>query len=406
MPPAKKKQQVPDTLIKVSRQGTVYQQKIYQATERAYGSTHEEFEEYEEVIVDRSAAEILDQINQRVKSPYYSLYSGIAASLVLVYLCFQSSDILGTLFFLVLLVLVLAVITYLLYRADLKRKTTPLFYQFSDDYSERQFYNAIASFSNLAATRSSWRLKSKVAVSDWKRNAGSSSALIRHRSRIGKQNPNLLKTNVEVWGVDAGSIKLYLLPDRFFVFQDGVYSAVPYDEVNASFQDLEYVEQEVLPNDAVVIGKTWKYVRRDGGPDRRFKNNRQLPIVKYGVVVFSSSNFTIYLIVSSLNIARLFTRSFSQLLTSSNTNATPSPNLGNQLESVPEGLIPEHLEPLIIAASRGSELTTSQIAKLLDVSNSFITKNPISFDYEGFRFTRSGLSGRQISWKVEYIGNK
>ena len=357
-------------------------------------------EEYEEVVVDRSAAEILDQINQRVKSPYYSLYCGIA-SLIFIYICFLTSEILGF-----LLAFILIILTCLVYREDLKRKTTPLFYQFSDDYSEKRFHNGISSFSNLAKTKKTWRLKSKISVSDWKRNAGSSSALIRHRSRIGQQNPNLLKTNVEVWGVDAGSIKLYLLPDRFFVFQDGVYSAIPYDEVQALFQDLEYVEQEILPNDATVIGKTWKYVRRDGGPDRRFKNNRQLPIVRYGLVAFSSSNFTAYIIVSSLEIASYFTQSFSNLLISSNPTIKSLPKLNKQPQALPdENLALEHLEPLMKAASQGSELTTSQIAKVLGVSNSFITKNPVSFDYEGFRFTRSGRSGRQISWRVDYRGN-
>ena len=67
---------------------------------------------------------------------------------------------------------------------------------------------------------------------------------------------------------------------------------------------------------------------------------------------------------------------------------------------------PEHLEPLKKAASQGLELTTSQLAQLLGVSSSFITKNPVSFDYEGFRFVRSGRSGRQISWKVEYPGTR
>jgi hypothetical protein len=229
---AKKKPQVPDTIIKVGRQGAVYQQKTCQTLERAYGSTREESEEYEEVIVDKSAAEIIDQINKRVKSPYYSLYCGIAAILFL--------------FIFYPLSIVLIVATCLTYRADVKRKTTPLFYEFSDDYSEKKFHDGIESFSGLAVTKNSWRLKSKVTVGDWKRNAGSNSALIRHRAKIGKQNPNLLKTNVEVWGVDAGNIKLYLLPDRFFVFQDGIYSAIPYGEVQAFLEELEYVEQESL----------------------------------------------------------------------------------------------------------------------------------------------------------------
>ncbi|MEM1395562.1 MAG: hypothetical protein AAGG00_20195 [Cyanobacteria bacterium P01_H01_bin.150] len=394
MPSSKKKKQVPNTLITVGRKGTTYQQKIYQSTQRAYGSTYEDSDEYEEVIIDRSAAEIIDQINKRVKSPYYSIYCGIAG--IILFFIFPPISI------------VLAVVTYVVYREDVKRKTTPLFYEFSDEYSEKKFYEGIASFSDLAMTKSSWRLKSQVAVNDWKRNAGSNSSLIRHRSKIGKQNPNLLKTNVEVWGFDAGSIKLYLFPDRCFVFQDGVYSTISYNEVQVSLSDLEYVEQESLPSDATVIGKTWKYVRRDGNRDRRFNNNRQLPIVNYGLVAFSSPNFIAYLIVSSAEIASSFTQSFNQVLALSSNSAkvqfpsnkqfqTPLPKLDLSLE---------HLQPLRKAASQNTELTTKQIAQLLGVSNSFITKNAVSFDYEGFRFIRSGRSGRQISWKIEYLGNK
>jgi hypothetical protein len=389
--PQSKKPQIPDTLIKIGRQSVVYQQKAYKTPERSHGSTHEDLEDHGEFIVDRSAAEIIDQINRRVKSPYYSLYYGIITIIFL--------------FVFAPLSIVLAIATYFIYEADIKRKTTPLFYEFADDYSERKFHDGIASFHRLALTKSSWRLKSQVAVADWKRNAGSNSALIRHHSKIGKQNPNLLKTNVEVWGIDAGNIKLYLLPDRFFVFQDGVYSAVSYSEVQASLQDLEYVEQESLPSDATVIGKTWKYVRRDGGADRRFNNNRQLPIVRYGVVAFSSPNFVAYLIISSLGIASSFTQSFSKILASSGNDTQFTPLSESQFQSavLETSHSLEHLEPLRKAASQGSELTTNQIAQLLGVSTSFITKNPVSFDYEGFHFVRSGRSGRQISWKVKYL---
>ncbi len=394
MPSSKKKKQVPNTIITVGRKGTTYQQKISQSTQRAYGSTYEDSDEYKEVIIDRSAAEIIDQINKRVKSPYYSIYCGITG--IILFFVFPP------------LFIVLAVVTYLVYREDVKRKTTPLFYNFSDDYSEKKFYEGIASFSNLAMTKSSWRLKSQVAVNDWKRNAGSNSSLIRHRSKIGKQNPNLLKTNVEVWGFDAGNIKFYLFPDCVFIFQDGVYSTISYSEVRVSLNDLEYVEQESLPNDATVIGKTWKYVRRDGGRDRRFNNNRQLPIVNYGLVAFSSPNFIAYLIVSSLEISSSFTQSFNKVLGLSSNSAKTRITSENQFKTpLPElDLSPEHLQPLRRAASENSELTTKQIAQMLGVSNSFITKNPVSFDYEGFHFIRSGRSGRQISWKVEYLGNK
>lgn len=400
----RKSQKVPETLIRVGEQGVIYQQKSYQPAERAYGSTQEEVEEFEEVIIDRSAAEIIDQINARVKSPYYSSYWGIATLLLFLLTLFSTA-------FLIVPSIILGYLTYRTYKADIHRKTTPLFYEFSDDYSEKKFHDSIEALSRLATTENSWRLKSKIAVGDWKRNAGSNSALIRQGAKIGKQNPTLIKTNVEIWGVDAGNIKIYLLPDHFFAFQDGIYSAIFYNDIQVSLQDLEYVEQEMCPRDATVIGQTWKYVRRDGGPDRRFNNNRQFPIVRYGVVALSSQNFIAYLIISNLQVASSFTQSFSQILAPSTPPKFPNePLLTSEQQfqpTLPEvNLLSEHLEPLQQATLQGLELTTSQIAQLLGVSSSFITKNPVSFDYEGFRFVRSGRSGRQISWRVEHLENR
>lgn len=219
--------------------------------------------------------------------------------------------------------------------------------------------------------------------------------------------PKLLKTNVQVLGVDAGSIKLYLLPDRLFVFQDGVYTTISYSEIQTSCQELEYVEQETLPSDAKVIGHTWKYVRRDGGPDRRFNNNKRLPIVEYGVVAFQTQNFVTYLIVSSLRISKSFTKAFSSVLDlPGRVQKTINKSNNNfQASNLKEESTLEHLELIRKAAANNKQLTTGEIAQALEVPNSFLTKNPNSFDYEGFRFTRSGKSGRQLLWKIEQINH-
>jgi hypothetical protein len=43
-----------------------------------------------------------------------------------------------------------------------------------------------------------------------------------------------------------------------------------------------FIESEPPPADAQCVGTTWQYANKSGGPDRRFKNNRQLPIMLYG----------------------------------------------------------------------------------------------------------------------------
>lgn len=53
---------------------------------------------------------------------------------------------------------------------------------------------------------------------------------------------------------------------------------------------MRYVESESVPGDARIIDQTWQYVNKKGGPDKRFKNNRQLPICAYSQLNLSTSD--------------------------------------------------------------------------------------------------------------------
>jgi hypothetical protein len=43
----------------------------------------------------------------------------------------------------------------------------------------------------------------------------------------------------------------------------------------------EFLETDHAHRDARRVGTTWKYVRRDGGPDRRFNDNVELAVMAY-----------------------------------------------------------------------------------------------------------------------------
>jgi hypothetical protein len=40
-----------------------------------------------------------------------------------------------------------------------------------------------------------------------------------------------------------------------------------------------------VPRDSTQVDTTWRFVNKNGGPDRRFNNNSQIPILQYGEVV-------------------------------------------------------------------------------------------------------------------------
>lgn len=60
---------------------------------------------------------------------------------------------------------------------------------------------------------------------------------------------------------------------------------------------------------------TWRFVNKKGGPDRRFNNNRQLPIAQYGFIQLQSqSGMNIHLNASSVERAGYCADAFNRAL--------------------------------------------------------------------------------------------
>ena len=56
------------------------------------------------------------------------------------------------------------------------------------------------------------------------------------------------------------------------------------------YNPASFIEEEAVPADAELIGHTWKKANKDGSPDRRFANNYQIPILKYGDIRLTSKS--------------------------------------------------------------------------------------------------------------------
>ena len=51
---------------------------------------------------------------------------------------------------------------------------------------------------------------------------------------------------------------------------------------------MKFIEDGTVPSDAQLIGHAWAKSNKDGSPDRRFRNNYQIPVVLYGSLKFTS----------------------------------------------------------------------------------------------------------------------
>ena len=69
---------------------------------------------------------------------------------------------------------------------------------------------------------------------------------------------------------------------------DGEFALVDLRDLNLRVQQTRFVEAEAVPSDAQVVGQVWCKANRDGSPDRRFKDNYQVPVCLYGDLTFHS----------------------------------------------------------------------------------------------------------------------
>jgi len=73
------------------------------------------------------------------------------------------------------------------------------------------------------------------------------------------------------------------------IFEVNDVGAVSYPNLNISVESTRFIEDGSVPRDARVVDRTWQYVNKRGGPDNRFKDNRELPIVLYEDIHFTSN---------------------------------------------------------------------------------------------------------------------
>lgn len=178
------------------------------------------------------------------------------------------------------------------FRLDAHRRSVVIVYDLEPDAAAA--YEALTkAFDDLAASSRKWHVDAGGAVRDlhtWKRNAGASTIVDKRPTEFGYALPRVLKTNITPPFMKVGKETLYWLPDVVLVVESSKVGAVAYDQLEILWQDSRFIEEESVPPDALVVGHTWKHPNKNGGPDRRFANNRQLPICLYESIHLRSRN--------------------------------------------------------------------------------------------------------------------
>lgn len=185
---------------------------------------------------------------------------------------------------------------------DQARRTVVLFYDVHDD-ARTWFDSLVTQWRWLTESQRVWRIIQAGDVTgthSFKVNAGAS-ALVNRINAAASTSGKIkhLATNIAVPSITAGNSALYLLPDRLVVRDGKRYGDIDYQALRAFHQTERFIETSPLPGDSVQVDSTWQYVNVKGGPDRRFANNRMLPIMRYGRLIITSDSGLYWIIQTS-----------------------------------------------------------------------------------------------------------
>jgi len=178
-----------------------------------------------------------------------------------------------------------------LYFNDQARRTVVMFYEVQDA-AEQWFQALITQWPWLTQSQRLWRVTESGDIntpSQFKYNAGASTLISSIAATAGMSGPRELKTNIAVPSIVAGKSALYFLPDRLLVREGKRFTDVSYEHLQVFQKDQRFIETGPPPADGNPVGTTWTYVNKDGGPDRRFNNNRQLPVMLYGRLILTTA---------------------------------------------------------------------------------------------------------------------
>ncbi|GIV55354.1 MAG: membrane protein [Candidatus Kapaibacterium sp.] len=235
-------------------------------------------------MVDASSAELLREMNEKRKKVRL-LPGAIALSIIGTLLLFAA----GMPTWLIVLLGTLAIgFCWLASMKDELRKTTVILYDLEPEV-ESAYERLHDAFGSLRSCSRIWHIEARGEVRDRKYHAGASGVVKRKQISLTTGGPPFVKTNVEVPLVPVGKQVLAFMPDRLLVFEPAAVGAISYSALNLSVAEIQFIEEESVPHDATVVGRTWRYVNKKGGPDRRFKDNREIPICAYEQIHLSSS---------------------------------------------------------------------------------------------------------------------
>lgn len=156
---------------------------------------------------------------------------------------------------------------------------------------EKSWLNCIDAFDELMQSEKIWDLTYAESVDRVK--ARTVAEIATKRTVISNQNKKeieFIKSDLQpLYLPNNNGPDLFFFPTFLLLYKGSQeFGIFDLKEINIAMKLTGYVEEEGVPGDTEIIQHTWMKANKNGSPDKRFKDNYQIPVVKYGDLTLTS----------------------------------------------------------------------------------------------------------------------
>lgn len=178
------------------------------------------------------------------------------------------------------------------YLLNLKKQVTECHIDIEIDMDrvlDEKYLKLKLAFDNLLKSSIIWDMTSAIPNEDNRSSANRS--IERKPTKISYQKIPFLNSVYEAMCFqNQNGSNIYIYPGFAALFDNKEnFGLIEIDELDLTFEPMNFLETEKIPKDSKIVGETWAKVNKDGTPDRRFKDNYKIPIARYGELTFKSN---------------------------------------------------------------------------------------------------------------------
>lgn len=173
---------------------------------------------------------------------------------------------------------------------QIENSAVELDFEFEDDLLI-DYTTVLESFNKLCTSIKIWDVTSAYNQDRVITRSAASIVVSKKEVRFGlKEIPDIKANFNPLYFQNGNGADIYFYPNFIIVYASKEkFAIIGLNELQLTFSTTRFIETGTVPADSKIIDRTWAKVNKNGTPDKRFKDNYEIPIVRYGNIALKTS---------------------------------------------------------------------------------------------------------------------